>query len=54
VPLLGALVAQLAGRISLGWTFYAALSVSTLVADVVLIALAARLFDREKLLTRWR
>jgi ABC-2 type transport system permease protein len=54
VPLLGALVAQLAGRISLGWTFYAALSVTTLVADVVLIALAARLFDREKLLTRWR
>jgi ABC-2 type transport system permease protein len=54
VPLLGGLVAQLAGRVSLGWTFYWTLAVSALVADVLLIALAARVFDREKLLTRWR
>jgi len=54
VPLLGALVAQLAGRVSLGWRFYSALSLGALAADVVLLALAARLFDREKLLTRWR
>ena len=54
VPLLGALVGQLAGRISLGFRFYFALTLSALVADIVLIALAARLFDREKLLTRWR
>ncbi len=54
VPLLGALVAQLAGRVSLGARFYWTLALSALVADAVLLALAARLFDREKLLTRWR
>ncbi len=54
VPLLGALVAQLAGRVSLGWRFYLVLSLAALAADVVLLALAARLFNREKLLTRWR
>jgi len=54
VPLLGALVAQLAGRVSLGWRFYFALALAALVADIALVALAARLFDREKLLTRWR
>jgi hypothetical protein len=29
-------------------------AIGAAVVDVVLIALAARLFDREKLLTRWR
>ena len=52
--LLGALVAQLAGRVSLGWRFYSLLSIGALLADIALVALAARLFDREKLLTRWR
>jgi ABC-2 type transport system permease protein len=54
VPLLGGLVAQLAGRVSLGWGFYGLLAAGALVADVGLIALAARVFDRERLLTRWR
>ena len=54
MPLLGGLVAQLTGRVSLGWRFYGALAAAALVADVLLIALAARVFDREKLLTRWR
>ena len=54
VPLLGLLVVQLAGRISLGPGFYLAFAGGALVADVALIALAVRLFDREALLTRWR
>lgn len=54
VPLLGLLVVQLAGRISLGHTFYLAFAAGALAADVALIALAVRLFDREALLTRWR
>ena len=54
VPLLGLLVVQLAGRISLGPGFYLAFALGALVADVLLIALAVRLFDREQLLTRWR
>ena len=54
VPLLGLLVVQLAGRISLGQWFYLSFAVGALVADIALIALAVRLFDREELLTRWR
>ncbi len=54
VPLLGLLVIQLAGGISLGPGFYLGFALGALVADVALIALAVRLFDREKLLTRWR
>jgi ABC-type Na+ efflux pump permease subunit len=52
VPLLGLLVVQLAGRIALGPGFYAGLALGAALADVVLIALAVRLFDRERLLTR--
>ena len=54
VPLLGLLVVQLAGRISLGPWFYLAFALGAALADVALIALAVRLFDREELLTRWR
>ena len=54
VPLLGLLVVQLAGRISLGPGFYLAFAAGALAADVLLIGLAVRLFDREALLTRWR
>jgi ABC-type Na+ efflux pump permease subunit len=54
VPLLGGLVAQLAGRVSLGLRFYAGLCAAALVADLALLWVAARVFDREKLLTRWR
>lgn len=54
VPLLGLLVVQLAGRISLGPSFYVAFALGAAGADLALIWLAVRLFDREELLTRWR
>jgi ABC-type Na+ efflux pump permease subunit len=54
LPLLALLVFQLAGRIALGPRFYAAMAAGVALADVALIALAVRLFDRERLLTRWR
>ncbi len=54
VPLLGGLVAQIVGRVSLGLGFYAVLAGVVLVADLLLLWLAAKVFDREKLLTRWR
>lgn len=54
VPLLGLLVVQLAGRISLGPAFYLAFALGAALADVALIWLAVRWFDREELLTRWR
>jgi len=52
LPLLALLVFQLAGRIALGPRFYFALAAGVAAADVALIAIAVRLFDREKLLTR--
>ena len=54
LPLLALLAFQLAGRISLGPRFYFALAAGVAVADVALIAVAVRLFDRERLLTKWR
>ena len=51
VPLLGLLVVQLAGRIALGPRFYAILAVAVGAADAALVAIAVRLFDRERLLT---
>ncbi|HUJ25131.1 MAG TPA: ABC transporter permease subunit [Myxococcales bacterium] len=52
LPLLGLLVVQLAGRIALGPRFYFALAAGVAVADVALIFVAVKLFDRERLLTR--
>jgi ABC-2 type transport system permease protein len=54
LPLVALLVFELAGRISLGTRFYFALAGGVALADLALIALAIRLFDRERLLTRWR
>jgi ABC-2 type transport system permease protein len=54
LPLVALLVFELAGRISLGPGFYVVLAGVVAVADLALIALAIRLFDRERLLTRWR
>ena len=54
LPLLGLLVMQLAGRIALGPRFYLGLAACVALADVLLIALAVRAFDRERLLTHWR
>jgi ABC-type Na+ efflux pump permease subunit len=54
LPLLALLAFQLAGRISLGSGFYLGLSLGVAAADAALIAVAVRLFDRERLLTSWR
>jgi ABC-type Na+ efflux pump permease subunit len=54
LPLLALLVVQLAGRIALGPRFYFALAAGVAAADVALVAVAVRLFDRERLLTNWR
>jgi ABC-2 type transport system permease protein len=54
LPLLGLLVVQLAGRIALGPRFYLVLAAGVALADVALIRVAVRLFDRERLLTDWR
>ena len=54
LPLLGLLVVQLAGRIALGPRFYLVLALGVAAADVALVFLAVRGFDRERLLTRWR
>ncbi len=54
IPLLALLAFQLAGRIALGPRFYFALAAAVALADVALVAIAARLFDRERLLTNWR
>ena len=54
VPLLGLLVVQLAGRVSLSPRFYLCAAAGTALADLLLVAAAVRLFDREALLTRWR
>ena len=54
LPLVALLVFELAGRISLGPRFYFALAGGVALADLALIALAIRLFDRERLLTKWR
>src|SRR5213593_3032363 len=50
LPLVALLVFELAGRISLGPRFYFALAGGVALADLALIALAIRLFDRERLL----
>ena len=52
VPLLGLLVVQLAGRIALGPRFYLGLALGAALADVLLITLAVKVFDRERLLTK--
>jgi ABC-2 type transport system permease protein len=54
LPLLGLLVTQLAGKISLGPAFYLSLALGVAALDVALIAFAVRTFDRERLLTHWR
>jgi len=54
IPLLGVVVGQLAGTLSVGPRFYFGLAVGAAAADVLLIFLAVKWFDRERLLTSWR
>jgi ABC-type Na+ efflux pump permease subunit len=54
VPLIGLVVAQLFGRVDLDMSFYLGFALAVAVADLVLMLAASSLFDRERLLTRWR
>lgn len=54
VPLVGLVVAQIMGRVGLDLGFYLGFALALAAADTVLVALAVSLFDRERLLTRWR
>lgn len=53
MPIFGVLAAQFAGLLSLSGWAYPAVAVLTLAADLALLHLAVRLFDRDRLLTRW-
>jgi ABC-2 type transport system permease protein len=54
VPLLLILFGQLAGLIVLNVAFVLAAIVVLAAADVALVALAVRLFERERILTQWK
>jgi len=53
MPGVGLGVTQLVRFSELGISFYAALAVAVAIVDAGVLALAARLFDRERILTRW-
>jgi ABC-2 type transport system permease protein len=54
LPIAALLFAQVFGFIRLDVTYVLLLAAGVAVADVVLLWLAVRLFDRETILTRWR
>ncbi len=53
LPLLGLVGLQIAGFLKAGSAYYAALGAVVFLADVVLMVVAIRLFDRERLISRW-
>ena len=53
LPLVGSAAAQFGGFLKSGTGYYAAIGALVLVLDVVLLLLATRLFDRERLMSRW-
>lgn len=53
LPLVGLSSAQFGGFLQAGAAYYAALGALVLLLDVLLLLVAARLFDRERLMTRW-
>ena len=53
MPFFGVVSLQFAGLFELGPAAYGAMALVTLLADVALVWLAVRLFDRDRLLTRW-
>jgi ABC-2 type transport system permease protein len=53
MPLFGALSLQFAGLLRFGPASYAGLGAAALAADAAMLKLAVRLFDRDRLLTRW-
>lgn len=54
VPLLAIMFAQIGGLLVLNLTFMLIAAVVLLVADAALIAVGARLFQRETILTKWK
>jgi hypothetical protein len=53
LPLIGLVGGQLAGLLKAGTVYYAIEGGVVLLLDVVLIVAAVRLFDRERLISRW-
>lgn len=53
MPGVGLGVTQLVRFSDVGLPFYAAIAVAVALLDLVVLAIAARLFDRERILTRW-
>lgn len=54
MPILGLVAGQIAGWLEAGLAYYAVQGLVVLVLDVLLIALSVRLFDRDRLMSRWR
>lgn len=53
LPLIGLFGSQVAGFLRAGTTYYAVLAAIVLVLDVVLILIGIKLFDRERLISKW-
>ncbi len=53
LPLVGLVGVQVAGFLHAGTAYYAMQGAVVLVADVLLVFLTVRLFDRERLISRW-
>ncbi len=53
VPFMALVIVQFTGLIFLGSWFYLWLGLGTACLDVVLFAIAVRLFDRQRILSRW-
>jgi len=53
LPLMGLVAGQLAGWIRAGTGYYAVQGAVVLVLDVLLVQASVRLFDRERLVSRW-
>jgi ABC-type Na+ efflux pump permease subunit len=53
LPLVGLAAGQFGGLLKAGTGYYAALGALVLVLDVAIVMMARRLFDRERLMTRW-
>ena len=53
LPLIGLVGGQLAGLLKAGTVYYAIEGVVVLLLDILLVVLSIRLFDRERLISRW-
>lgn len=53
MPLIGLAAGQFGGWLKAGTGYYAIIGVVVLLLDVVIVVVARRLFDRERLMSRW-